>query len=115
MDGGESGMGVCLKTERTISWQQYCILREVGCGIRSRPAPSPSESEITNKILRMVESDEWQKEHDATIAAQAREKLITAFSHALQKKTFFNGTTWCVSNSDIDEVFESLRTGGERR
>lgn len=33
MDHGESGTGTCLKLKRTITWQQWCILKEVGCGI----------------------------------------------------------------------------------
>jgi hypothetical protein len=33
---------------------------------------------------------------------QERKRIV----NGLQKKTFFNGTTWCVSNSDIDDVLE---------
>lgn len=50
------------------------LREELYAVIRSRPAPAPqrTESEIRGEILRLVESDEWQQEHDAAIAAQAR-------------------------------------------
>lgn len=48
-------------------------------------------------------------EHDTTI----RNATLDDVSKRLQKKTYFNGTTWCISNSDIDEALESLRGDGK--
>ena len=84
--------------------------------VLSRPAPSPSESEITNKILRMVESDEWQKEHDATIAAKAREEVLDAIMDCAET----DGEWWTIDGTDflyinysvLSKKAESLRTEG---
>jgi hypothetical protein len=76
------------------NWQP--IIRD----IRSRPTTVPQEN---------VHPDRWAQLHDEELVKSTRNATLDAVSKGLQKKTCFNGITWCVSNSDIDEVFQSLR------
>lgn len=40
-------MGSCVKSKRVITWQQWCIIRDVGCASHSSaPHPAASEQEI---------------------------------------------------------------------
>lgn len=68
MDHGESGMGTCLKLKRTITWQQWCILKEVGCASHSaasRPAPSQDTlTELDTTIWMLYEFCEWLCNHN---------------------------------------------------
>ena len=57
--GGESGMGSCVKSKRVITWQQWCIIRDVGCASHSSaPHPAASEQEIR--------ADERERSHRLT-------------------------------------------------
>ena len=71
-----------------------------------RPAPSPTDKKILEEL-------EWTKEHESILMqriiqmekeiATIRNATLDHISKQLQKKTYFNGTTWCISNIDIDK------------
>jgi len=50
--GGESGMGSCVKSKRVITWQQWCIIRDVGCA--SHTAASEQEIRASGEIMQRI-------------------------------------------------------------
>lgn len=73
---------------------------------RSRPHTSPPAPEAPCPQHKV-----WQHCPVAgEIARKAREDVLESVLKSLQKKTYWNGNTWCVSNDDISETLESLRS-----
>lgn len=80
-----------------ITCEQYC----------SRPAPQ--QSEMISKDLALDLMMAARKEAAEQARREERERLLNAVSSGLQKNTYYNGVTWCVSNDDISRVLELSR------
>jgi hypothetical protein len=106
MEHGESGIGTCKKLNRTITWQQWCILRDAGCGIRSSPHTTAAEGITADEVGDMCDQVAEVAIRKATLATL---DAITAGKTILRKDGF---EYYIVGKKTVDAI---RRTAQEQR